>query len=121
MCFGRQVYGGRQRITTRAHLFRLPKTSHALCGVYDTDRDSYCCGYIEKQTLEVLEIDIEKREQMAMISTITQSTILDESYKEIPCDYFITKEQKINQQAKIDGCKQLLQLRGKFTRKSMTN
>ena len=60
--------------------------------LYNTDRDLYVCGYVEYQTPQVLKVDIEEREQMAMVSTITQSTTLDESYKEIPRDYFIMKE-----------------------------
>ena len=84
---------------------------HVLCGVYDADRDTYICGCIVDKTLQVLEVDIKKREQIAMLLTITQSTILDESYKEILREYFVTKEQKINQQAKLDGGEQLVKLR----------
>ena len=48
---------------------------------------------------------------MAMISTITQSTTLDESYKDITRDYFIMKEQKIEKKSKLDGGEEFLQLR----------
>ena len=37
-----------------------------------------------------------------MVSTITQSTYED-LYKEIPRDYFITKNQKFNHKYRIDG------------------
>ena len=40
---------------------------------------------------------------MALVSTIVQSTAIYEAYKENLRDYFVAKEQKINQQAKLDG------------------
>ena len=48
---------------------------------------------------------------MTLVSTITQSTTIDGTYKEIPRDYFVTKEQKINQQAKLDRGEQFVKLR----------
>ena len=51
-----------------------------------------CVACIEDKMPQVLEVDIERREQMAMISMIIQSTTLDKSYKDVPRDYFITNE-----------------------------
>ena len=83
---------------------------HALCGRYDEDRDKHICGCKETQP-KLKEVNVDKREQMALVSTITQSTTLDESYKEIPRDYFITKDQKINKQSKLDGGEYFVKLR----------
>ena len=74
---------------------------HALCGVFDIDRDKYVCG-CKTNTNHLTEIDVTANEQMAMVSTITQST-REDLYLEIPRDYFITKNQKINHKYRIDG------------------
>ena len=52
------------------------------------------CGE-NKAPSHLSEIDMTVNEQMAMVSTITQSTHEDH-YREIPRDYFITKNQKVN-------------------------
>ena len=50
------------------------------------------------------EIAISASEQLAMVSTITQSTNVSEAkYREIPRVYFIGKDQKINKKSKEDG------------------
>ena len=66
-------------------------TVQALCGRYNEDCDKHICGCKENQP-KVKEVNVDKREQMALVSTITQSTTLDESYKEIQHNYFITKD-----------------------------
>ena len=48
---------------------------------------------------QAIEIDMTQGDHMALVSTITQSTT-DASYKEIPRDYFITRDQKINKISK---------------------
>ena len=65
---------------------------HVLRILYDTDRDTYMCGCIEDKTPQVLNADIEKREQTALVLTIRRITTLDEAYKEISRDYFLAKE-----------------------------
>ena len=50
------------------------------------------------------EIAISASEQLAMVSTITQTTKeSEEKYTEIPRDNFIGKDQKINKKSKEDG------------------
>ena len=52
------------------------------------------------------KIAIGASEQLAMVSTITQTTNESEGkYREIPRDYFIGKDQKINKKSKEDGGK----------------
>ena len=55
-----------------------------------------------KASSHLSEIYVTANEQMAMVSTITQSTHRD-LYNEIPRDYFITKNQKVNHKHRIDG------------------
>lgn len=52
---------------------------------------------------------------MAHVSTITQSTA-DETYCEIPIDYFITKDQKRNKTSKLDDGEEFTKLRANITR-----
>merc|ERR1740124_2156566 len=61
---------------------------HALCGVFDKNRDKYICGC--KNSSHLTEIDVTPNEQMAAVSTITHST-REDHYKEILRDFFITK------------------------------
>ena len=56
----------------------------------------------DKDASHLDEVDVTASEQMAMVSTITQSTHKD-VYKEIPRDYFVTKNQKVNHKYRIDG------------------
>ena len=49
-------------------------------------------------------------EQMAMVSTITQSAREDFN-KEIPRNYFIIKNQKVNHKYRIDGDKEYMKLK----------
>ena len=63
---------------------------HVLCGKYDKTRETYMCGCVSKKNVNVEEINITTGEQLAMVSTITQSTTASEdAYKEIPRHYFI--------------------------------
>ena len=82
---------------------------HALCGVFDKDRDKYVCG-CKTNTSHLMEIDVTANEQMAMVITITHSTTEDH-YKEIPRDFFITKNQKINHKYRIDGGEEYIKLK----------
>ena len=80
------------------------KIVHVLCGSFDKTRDKYICGCLTKEDVTVKEIAISASEQLAMVSTITQTTNESEAkYREIPRDYFIGKDQKINKKSKEDG------------------
>ena len=74
---------------------------HVLCVVFDKEIDKYVCRCKTKPSY-LTEIDVTEDKQMAMVSTITQST-RDDLYLEIPREYFITKVQKINHKYRIDG------------------
>ena len=88
------------------------KIVHILCGTFDKARDTYVCGCVRKGNVDVQEINITTGEQLAMVSTITQSTSAPEdAYKEIPRDYFICKDQKINQKSKKYGGEEFAKLR----------
>ena len=85
---------------------------HVLCGKFCKTRDKCVCGCVLHQSVAVKEININAGEQMAMVSTITQSTTASENnFKEIPRDYFICKDQKINKQSKLDGGEEFSNLR----------
>ena len=87
---------------------------HVLCGVFDKERDKYVCGCKSKPS-HLTEIDVTANEQMAMVSTITQST-REDLYLEIPRDYFITKNQKINHKYRIEGGEEYNKLKKGVTR-----
>ena len=102
-----------------APTWRIPEHScpdcnqivHILCGSFDKSRDKYVCGCIANDDVAVQEINITIGEQLAMVSTITQSTTASEdNYKEIPRDYFICKDKKTNKKSKQDGGKEFTKL-----------
>ena len=74
---------------------------HSMCGTFDDITMKYLCG-CNKGPRTITEIDVSVNEQMAQVSTITASTEED-TYKEIPRDYFITKNQKVNHKCRLDG------------------
>ena len=94
---------------------------HVLCRLYNADRDTYLCGCVCDKTPQILEVNIEKREQLALVLTIAKNMTIDESYKDTPRDYFVTKEQKINQQAKLDGGEQFAKLRKSIYKETNDN
>ena len=51
---------------------------HVLCGKFCKTRDKCVCGCVSNKTVAVKEININAGEQMAMVSTITQSTTASE-------------------------------------------
>lgn len=83
---------------------------HILCGKFDSKRDKYICGCINDNPVAVQEINITTGEQLAMVSTITQSTA-EESFLEIPRDYFVCKDQKVNMKSKKEGGESFKKLR----------
>ena len=89
---------------------------HVLFGTYDKSREKYVCGCAAKYSTSRMEVNIiADQVQMADVSTITQS-IADETYREIPIDYFITKDQKRNITSKLDGGKEFTKLKADITR-----
>ena len=91
------------------------KIVHPLCGEFDSLRDKYACGCIKQKADMVLdEINIHSGDQLANVSTITHSTEEDESFREIPRDYFICKDQKINKKSRDEGGKDFTVLRSKI-------
>ena len=76
---------------------------HVLCGKFVPAIDKYVCGCVEHKALVLDEINIHSGDQLANVSTITHSTGGDETFQEIPRDYFICKDQKINKKSKEEG------------------
>ena len=60
------------------------------------------------------EISILSKDQFANVSLITNSTSGDENLKEIPRDYFICNDQKINKKSKEKEGQYFIALRAKI-------
>ena len=71
------------------------KIVHPLCGKFVPATDKYVCSYIKEKALVLDEINIHSGNQLANMSAITHSTGRDDSFREIPRDYFICKDLNI--------------------------
>ena len=75
---------------------------HVPYGSFNEKRDKHIRGCFLQDNEKLAEIEYSSKEHISLVSTITQSTSAS-SQQEIPRNYFITKDQKVNQKYKSEG------------------